>query len=61
MHSGGITTDGNANADEYFNQIWRKVQILRTFPNYVSRVEMQPLYNGQYLRDYVIGQTRSGG
>ena len=33
VHSGGITTDGNANAYEYFIQIWRKVHKLCTFPN----------------------------
>ena len=33
VHSGGIPTDGNANAYEYFIQIWRKVRKLCThFP-----------------------------
>ena len=61
MHSGGITTDGHANAYEYFIQIWRKVHKLCTFPNSISKVEMQPLHNGQDLRDDMIGLTRPSG
>ena len=62
MCKAGITTDGNANnAYEYFIQISRKVHKLCTFPNHISKVDMQPLHNGQDLRDDMIGQTRPSG
>ena len=37
VHSGGITIDGNANAYEYFSQIWRKVHKSCTFPNNIAQ------------------------
>lgn len=42
VQSGGIITDGDANAYGYSVQIWRKVHQLRTLVQ--KKVEMQPLH-----------------